>query len=291
MYNYLYKAKKVQNMNGILLINKPKGLTSHDVVFKVKKKLNLSKVGHTGTLDPFATGLLILMIGKSTKLAFLFDELDKSYEGHLIFGKEYDTNDHTGEVILQNEPKFTLNELKNKMFSFMPGYQQLPPMYSAIKVGGIKAYEAARNGKVLELKPRDIKVYNFELINDETYQFKAEVSKGTYIRSLARDLGYKLNTYGALSSLNRTSIGKYLLKDAKTIEDITIDDLITDETLFEGVRTIVLNDYMIKLVKNGVYLDERQTTEKTPFIVCNKDGEKIAYYELIEDKFRPFYVF
>ncbi|VEU82501.1 tRNA pseudouridine(55) synthase TruB [Acholeplasma hippikon] len=278
-------------MNGILLINKPKGLTSHDVVYKVKRKLNLDKVGHTGTLDPFATGLLILLIGKATKLAFLFDDLDKSYEGNLIFGKEFDTNDFTGEVILEKEANFTINTLKEKMHSFIPSYEQMPPLYSAIKVGGMKSYEAARQGKTLELKTRLVNIYNFDLINEENYHFIAEVSKGTYIRSLARDLGYKLNTYAALSTLNRLTIGNYHLKDAKTIDEVSLDDLITDNELFSGVREVKLNDYMIKLVKNGVYLDERQTTLDTPFIVVDDKNNKIAYYEKEKDKFRPLYLF
>lgn len=278
-------------MNGILLINKPKGLTSHDVVYRVKRKLNLSKVGHTGTLDPFATGLLILLIGKATKLAFLFDDLDKSYDGTIIFGKEYDTNDNTGEVLYEKEVSFTKDELLEQMKSFMPSYNQLPPTYSAIKVGGVKAYEAARNGRDIELKTRHINIYNFDLLDEVNYKFMAHVSKGTYIRSLARDLGYKLNTYGALSQLNRLTIGKYHVNQAKSIEDITLDDLISDEALFKGIRTLMLNDYMVKLVKNGVYLDERQTTDSRPFIVVDSKGNKIAYYEKVEKDFRPLYVF
>lgn len=279
-------------MNGILLINKPVGLTSHDVVYRIKKKFNMSKVGHTGTLDPFATGLLILLLGKATKLAFLFDDLDKTYDGTVIFGNDYDTNDNTGVILDSNIPNFSYEELINNMNSFMPSYEQLPPMYSAIKVDGVKAYQAARQGKTLDLKKRNVQIYDFKLVSyDKDLKFIAHVSKGTYIRSLARDLGYHLNTFGALSQLNRLNIGRYSILDSKTIEDIEPSDLISDNEIFKHTKKLMLNDYMVRLVQNGVYLDHRQTTTNEPFVVVNSKGENIAYFEKQDDKYKPLYFF
>lgn len=279
-------------MNGLLLINKPQGITSHDCLMKLKRRLGIKRLGHTGTLDPFATGLLIVLVGEATKLLFMFENLDKSYEGIMVFGKDYDTLDVTGKVIQEKEVKINENLIKEAMHSFIPSYDQIPPQYSAIKKDGMKAYEMARLGLKIELEPRRVQIYDFKMIDfNGKLTFETHVSKGTYIRSLARDLGYKLNTYGALEKLNRLSIGKYQLKDAKNIEEVTMNDLITDEKLFDNIRRIKLNDYMIRLVKNGVQLDHRQTTEKDPFVVINHNNEMIAYYELDGDKFKPKYFF
>lgn len=279
-------------MNGILLVNKPVGLTSHDVVHRVKKKLNLAKVGHTGTLDPFATGLLILLVGKATRLAFLFDDLDKTYEGTIVFGKLYDTDDITGQVINEKTADFGLDDIKEAMKDFVPSYEQLPPTYSAVKQGGIKAYEAARRGKALELTKRRVYIHSFDVKQfKKDLLFTAKVSKGTYMRSLARDLGEKLGTYGALSTLNRSHIGDFVVNDAKQMDDLALTDLIPDTKFFDTIRRVELNDYMIKLVKNGIYLDERQTTMETPFVVADSSGNLIAYYEKENQVFKPKYYF
>ncbi|WP_025724693.1 tRNA pseudouridine(55) synthase TruB [Acholeplasma granularum] len=279
-------------MNGIFLVNKPTGLTSHDVVFKVKKKFNLKKVGHTGTLDPFATGLLIIMVGKATKLAFLFEELDKRYTGKIVFGNKYDTDDITGQIIESKPFVYDADKLNQIIQSLMPSYNQLPPNYSAVKVGGQKAYEAARSGKPLELSKRLVKIYEFkyDYLNNEL-NFDAFVSKGTYIRSIARDIGENLNSFGALSLLNRTIIGKYSIKDAKTIDELEASNLIEDIKLLSHVRKLELSDYIVKLVKNGVHLDHRQTHIPEPFVVTDKNGNYIAYYEPLGDKFIPKYIF
>lgn len=278
--------------SGILLINKPSGMTSHDVVYHMRRQLNIKKIGHTGTLDPFATGLLILLIGNATKLAFMFEDLDKAYSGRIVFGKSYDTDDTTGEVIEENGLTPKLEEVETSIKKFLPTYHQLPPLYSAIKKGGIKAYEAARKGITLDLDKRLVSIYYFDIIKFEGYlDFKTKVSKGTYIRSIARDLGYELNTFGALSILNRTEIGDYSLDNAKTLEDVTINDLIPDKFLFTNIRKLALNDYMVNLVKNGVYLDERQTSVLEPFIVVDNHNNYIAYYEYIDKKFKPKYFF
>ncbi|NWH09998.1 tRNA pseudouridine(55) synthase TruB [Acholeplasma laidlawii] len=279
-------------MNGIFLVNKKAGLTSHDIVYQIRKKFNIKKVGHTGTLDPFATGLLIILVGKATKLAFLFDELDKQYDGTIVLGKSYDTDDTTGEVINEAPVSFTEDDLKAILNRIVPTYKQIPPSYSAIKKAGVKAYEAARSGKPLDLPAREVSIYNFTYqINKQTIDFSTHVSKGTYIRSIARDIGLGLNTFGELSVLNRTNIDSYSQNMSKTVEDTELPDLIDHALLFEGVKKIVLNDYLIKLVKNGVVLDERQTTLNEPFIVQDEMGNYIAYYVPDNQQYKLKYLF
>jgi len=279
-------------MDGIFLVDKPSGLTSHDVVFKIKKQFKLNKVGHTGTLDPFATGLLMILVGKATKLAFLFDALDKRYTGQIILGKAYDTDDVTGKVIDELPVDYTKDMLAHAISTFKPNYMQMPPNYSAIKQDGIKAYDAARMGKALTLRPRYVEIYTFDYqAHTETIDFDTHVSKGTYIRSVARDIGQQLNTYGALQTLRRIAIGPYKIDDAKPLSDITSNDFIDHRLLFQNIQTLKLNDYLIKLVKNGVKLDERQITTDKPFVVVDKHDEMIAYYEPVHHEYRVKYFF
>jgi tRNA pseudouridine55 synthase len=282
-------------VDGFLLVDKPIGMTSYDVVRRVKKRLKLDKIGHTGTLDPFASGLLILTIGKATKLSYLFSDSDKFYEGTILFGKHYDTYDVTGKVIQEDIPNFDEKTLFLRMKSFNKTYDQMPPMYSAIKKEGRKLYELARQGIDVIREKRTVTIHDFHAtshyINHEI-NFKAHVSKGTYIRSIAVDLANELNTFGALKTLNRTQIGSYLLKDAKPIDLLSHHDIIPIEVIFKGYPKLELNDYLIKLVKNGVMLDERQTLTKDPFVVVDKENNMIAYYEpIMEHKYAPVLIF
>lgn len=278
-------------MDGFLFIDKPIGMTSHDVVAKVKRKLKVDKIGHTGTLDPFASGLLILCLGKATKLAYLFSELDKDYEGSIIFGKHYDTYDVTGKVLKQEHPSLHEANIRQMMQTFIGGYKQVPPMYSALKIDGQKLYDIARRGDEIDRDPRDVKIDLFELTSvyqNQMISFRSSVSKGTYIRSLAVDLAAKLGTYGALSSLRRTRVGNYDLSISKKIEDVSLNDIYSLDSYFKNTQSIILNDYMIKLVRNGVYLDERQIKTKEPFIVKDENENMIAYYTINEGyTYRP----
>ncbi|MCF7930003.1 MAG: tRNA pseudouridine(55) synthase TruB [Acholeplasmataceae bacterium] len=282
-------------MDGFFLVNKDKGMTSHDVVFKIKKKFHLDKIGHTGTLDPFASGLLILCVGKATKLAYLFSNLDKAYEGIIAFGNHYDTYDTTGTILATKSVGFGLKELNDAMKQMVGSYMQMPPMYSAIKQNGQKLYELARQGLDVERESRLVQIYDFKLIHqlDSTrYAFSSVVSKGTYIRSLAVDLAEKLHTYGALEQLNRSSIGSYTIEKSKSIEDLSKNDIISLELFFKDHSKIILNDYMIGLVKNGVYLDDRQLVTDQPFIVCDESKQMIAYYEVkAENLYKPVLIF
>ncbi|MDX9692179.1 MAG: tRNA pseudouridine(55) synthase TruB [Acholeplasmataceae bacterium] len=281
-------------MDGILFINKPVGITSHDVVYKIKRKLNLVKLGHTGTLDPFASGLMILCVGKATKLQSLFLNLDKVYEGTIQFGHHYDTYDYTGTIVESTYHKVTEEEIQKKIREFNKTYLQRPPMYSARKHEGRKLYHLAREGKEVIVEPREVHIYDFKMtssLNDQTFDFRAHVSKGTYIRSLAVDLAESLSTYGALTRLNRISIGNYHLDNAKMISDVLESDIISLDQFLAGSPSITLSEYMCNLVKNGVYLDERQTTIKENFIVKDELGNMIAYYEYIgENTYRPLVI-
>lgn len=283
-------------MNGFFLVHKPSQLTSHDVVYQIKKKFHLDKVGHTGTLDPLASGLLIVCVGKATKLSFLFDGLDKTYQGTFIFNRKYDTLDVTGKL-LDTKVNILNQQLIQKTFAsfHQKSYFQTPPMFSAIKVNGQKMYHLARKNKIIDLPPKKVMINHLEtqsLLKNDQIDFLTTVSKGTYIRSLAQDIASKMNTYGALLSLKRVAIGLYLLQNAKTVDDLTRDDFILDSSLFESCDKIILNDYLIKLVQNGVYLDQRQTTTEKPFIVQDSNHNLIAYYDVLEkNKYYPRYFF
>ena len=210
-------------ISGILLIDKPAGPTSFRVVSKIKRHFNLKKVGHGGTLDPFATGLLVILIGKSTKTSATFLEHDKTYEGVIALGKETDTYDITGKVINEIAVE-DISEAKIKQVfkSFEGLTEQRPPLFSAIKVNGKKAYELARQGKEVELKKRDVNIYFFKVVKVRLpkINFATKVSKGTYIRSLAHDIGVKMGTGACLEELRRTSSGDFSIKDAFKLEDV-----------------------------------------------------------------------
>lgn len=281
-------------MDGIVLINKPKGITSYDVIRAAKKIFKTSKIGHTGTLDPFAEGLVILCVGKATKLVNRLIDANKTYEGTLVFNNHYDTYDVTGEIINSDEKVIELEELRLVSNSFVGSYLQMPPMYSAIKKDGKKLYEYARQNIEVKVDPRLVHIYDLTILdqlNVNEYSFTTNVSKGTYIRSLAVDIAAKLNTYGALKTLRRTKIDKYSLNDAVDLDKLTINDIISIESIFKECENVVLNDYMIALVKNGIYLDERQIITNKDFKVYNENKELIAIYEVVSEKiYRPFII-
>jgi len=211
-------------MQNILLINKPPGPTSHDIVDDVRKITGESRVGHTGTLDPFAEGLLIVLVGReATKRQAEFLKLDKEYIATLRFGAETDTDDITGSSLSfarDRGQKITINDTKRVIQKFIGEISQIPPAYSAIKIKGKKAYELARKGEKPKLEPRKINIYNIKILNYEwpLLELTVQCSSGTYIRALARDIGRDLGCGAYLEKLIRTKIGKYSLTDAVTID-------------------------------------------------------------------------
>lgn len=208
---------------GILLVDKPQGFTSHDVVAKCRKIFQIKKVGHAGTLDPMATGLLVILIGKATKVSQYLMSLDKQYTGTVYFGKETDSQDADGEII-KELPVPELDEalLKTKMAEFIGDQYQIPPMFSAKKVGGKKLYQLARAGKQVEREPRVIRIGRFDLLHLESpkMEFIVDSSKGAYIRTIAHDLGQKLGCGGHLCVLRRTKVGAFLIENAETLENL-----------------------------------------------------------------------
>ena len=211
------------DFEGILLVDKPQGFTSHDVVAKCRKIFQIKKVGHAGTLDPMATGLLLILIGKATKVSQYLMSLDKQYTGTVYFGKETDSQDAEGEII-KELPVPELDEafLKTKMAEFIGDQYQIPPMFSAKKVGGKKLYQLARVGKQVEREPRVIRIGRFDLLNLESPKmgFIVDSSKGAYIRTIAHDLGQKLGCGGHLCVLRRTKVGSFLIENAETLENL-----------------------------------------------------------------------
>ena len=250
-------------MDGIIIINKPKNCTSHDIVRKAKKAFN-EKVGHTGTLDPNATGVLPLLVGKGTQIAKYIINHDKIYEATLQLGEKTDTADVEGVVIeTKYIPEESLQtEIVNKVLqSFIGKQEQIPPIYSAIKVNGKKLYDYARKGEKVEIQPRQIEIYNMELIKidvqNKTVEFRVHCSKGTYIRTLCENIAEKLSTVGYMKELNRTKVGEFSIDDSITIEDLqngNYNNFITVEDYFKNYKNINLNEKKLQLFLNGVQL-------------------------------------
>lgn len=265
-------------MNGIIVINKEKNYTSHDVVAKLKKKLNISKVGHTGTLDPNATGVLPILIGKGTKFSKYLINHDKIYEVELELGKKTDTADIEGKVIEEEnvDEKYIKENLLQVLESFVGKQEQIPPMYSAIKKNGKKLYEYARAGEKVDIEPRKIEIYKIDLnkYDKNIISFVVSCSKGTYIRSLCEDIAEKLNTVGYMKNLKRLQVGRFNIKDAVYIDDIDLknvnDHLITPEEILRGIPCINLGEKKLKLFLNGVQLTANNIDGLYKIYVANK---------------------
>ena len=251
-------------MNGILIINKLKGYTSHDIVAKVKK-ITGEKVGHTGTLDPLATGVLPLLIGKGTLCSKYLMDHDKTYKVILKLGIKKNTGDGEGEILQEenvNENLLKEQKVKNVLNNFLGEQEQIPPIYSAIKVNGKKLYEYARKGQEVEIKPRKITIYYIQLLKidkeNKEIEFEVSCSKGTYIRSLCEDIAKKLGTVGYMKELQRTRVGIFKIDQAILVEELdenTIqENIITIEELFKDLENIELNERKLQMFLNGVKL-------------------------------------
>ena len=259
-------------MDGIIIINKEKNYTSNDVV-NIVKKITKSKVGHTGTLDPNATGVLPLLIGNATKISKYLINHDKEYEVVLQLGIRTETADVEGKVIEEKEVTAEMlnkDNIEEKLQQFIGKQEQIPPIYSAIKVNGKKLYEYARRGQEVELKPRQIEIYSIQLvgINEKEKQisFKVKCSKGTYIRSLCEDISKKLGTVGYMKELNRLQVGEFYIKDAVTISEMkekieagNLENIITIEEIFKNNPQIQLEQEQIEPYINGVKINTKKT--------------------------------
>lgn len=263
----------MENLEGLLLINKPQNMTSFDVIAKLRKKLHIKKIGHSGTLDPMATGVLLVLVGKATKILPYLENTDKEYIAKFELGKETTTEDIWGETTKTKEIT-PIDNLQIICDTFKGKQKQLPPMVSSIKINGKKLYEYAREGIEIERPLRDIEIYDICALDNETIRVKC--SSGTYIRSLIRDIAYKTNNYGCMSSLVRSGVGDFTLDDCMELEDVSLDN----------VRLLSIYDalsYLPKIevddpfdVKNG-----KKIRIDTPYdlVLMVKDRQALALYK------------
>lgn len=286
----------LENICGVLVVNKKRGMTSFDVVHEVSKILGIKKVGHTGTLDPMAEGVLVLTIGRATKLGELLTSLEKEYEAEVKVGFLTDTLDTEGTITKRKEPNKNIdyNSLVN---SFKKTYLQEVPIYSAVKVKGKKLYEYARENKEVKLPKKEVTIKNIELLNVEakSFTFKCLVSKGTYIRSLIRDMGDSVSEYFTMSGLIRTKQGKFSVEDSYTLEDIKNNNykiLSIEEVLDYPV--VIVDKELLKKVSNGAKIENKWNIEDRIIFKNTKNNLLVIYYNkdgiLTVDKmlFNPF---
>ena len=252
-------------MDGFLLLDKEKGISSNQLVQKVKKSLSLKKVGHLGTLDPMATGLMILAINRATKFSSYFLESDKSYDASIQLGSSTDTDDAMGNIISSSDIIPNEKDINKSLASFIGQSMQTAPFFSALKHKGKPLYKYAREGEFISKPPREINIFSIKNIICEHNKcsFIVHCSKGTYIRSIARDLGDKLNSGGHLSALRRLSQGTFNIKNAMTIENIELNKLITVEEAFSELSEIQLDSNQIKFFMNGVKIEEINLEDDT----------------------------
>ena len=252
-------------MDGFLLLDKEKGISSNQLVQKVKRSLSLKKVGHLGTLDPMATGLMILAINRATKFSSYFLESDKSYDASIQLGSSTDTDDAMGNIISSSDIIPNEKDINKSLASFIGQSMQTAPFFSALKHKGKPLYKYAREGEFVSKPPREINIFSIENIICEHNKcsFIVHCSKGTYIRSIARDLGDKLNSGGHLSALRRLSQGIFNIKNAMTIENIELNKLITIEEAFSELSEIQLESNQTKFFMNGVKIEEINLEDDT----------------------------
>lgn len=294
----------MENISGVINIYKEKGFTSHDVVNIVRKKLGKIKTGHTGTLDPDAMGVLPICVGKATKLSEYIASSIKEYKAIVSLGKTTTTQDGSGEVIVEKQVNCSEDNIKKVVNCFKGEIMQTPPMYSAIKIGGKKLYELAREGKEIERKQRKITIYNIEItrfIDNQNFEIKVLCSKGTYIRTLCNDIGQALGCGAYMSYLLRTRTGNFYIDNAIKLDDIDkflqnnkLNDILLpmDIVLSEYKKIIVLNKAN-KFLYNGnkisfSYLKNKENLQQNEkVIVYDEDNNLIGIYTVLLDCIKP----
>lgn len=281
-----------EKYSGVLILNKPEGITSHDAVNKMRRIFSTKKVGHTGTLDPMATGVLPILIGNAVKASEYLMSEDKEYIATMVLGIETDTEDTSGMTVKTSDNIPSDEKVYEAVSSFLGDYDQIPPMYSALKVGGEKLYDKARRGEVIEREARRVRVDSIEAkkLSDKIWEVKTAVSKGTYIRTLVADIGRRLGCGGAMGSLIRTKTGDFTLENSYTIEDVEKTEnleslLIPTEALFKKNKKVELSDFYLRLALNGaeIYLSRAGITnaeEGERLRMCDKDGKFFALGEV-----------
>lgn len=275
-------------MDNIIVVNKDKDYTSRDVVNVIGKIFNTKKVGHTGTLDPLATGVLIVCMNKALKVVDLITASDKEYIAKVVLGIDTDTLDITGNIINECRTNVNVDMVKSVLNSFIGKSIQEVPKYSAVKVNGKKLYEYARNGIDIELPKREIQIFDIKLISDidivdghQEFSFWVKVSKGTYIRSLIRDIGVKLGCFACMKELTRTKQGKFSIDESYTLNDIKNGNykLLNIKDVID-IEKVVVSDNMLFKIKNGMILDKFFISDKA--LILDNNGNEIGIYKIYD---------
>ena len=294
--------------SGIINVYKEKGFTSFDVVAKLRGILKTKKIGHTGTLDPDAEGVLPVCIGRATKVCDILTDKDKVYEAVMLLGVETDTQDTTGEILKKLPVEESESVVKEAILSFVGEYAQIPPMYSALKVNGKKLYELAREGKTVERKARNVQIYSIEILEMDLPRVRMSVhcSKGTYIRTLCHDIGQKLGCGGCMEKLLRTKAGIFELADTLKLAEIDVlakeglveEKIISVDELFEDHSKVWTKQEYDVVVHNGNRVKMKMFQEKLPenterLRVYDSKGEFIGVYEFCSERgdFKPVKMF
>ena len=285
-------------MNGFLLVDKPAGWTSSDVVSYLKKKFNLHKCGHTGTLDPQVTGLLVVGCNQATKLMKYLNEHDKEYLTTICFGYDSTTLDWDGTITEELTMNVDQKALDQALAILAAKTEQIPPLVSAIKVNGKKLYDYQRKNESVSVLPRPVFIRKIETLSDLYIEdghahidLRIVCSKGFYVRAFARDLGQLMGGKAIMKRLRRIQSGFFSLEDAKPLKEITEDDLLPIQAVFPDFATLYADDFLAHLVYNGVVLDERQIQTDKPFYIVHKNVI-IAIYEVIgHNRYKPLVIF
>lgn len=270
---------------GVLVVDKPAGCTSHDVVDQVRHKLGTRKVGHAGTLDPDATGVLVLGVGKGTKLLQFVTGTDKKYEGEVVFGVATDSLDSTGEVTATYEMELSAEQVRDAAQQYVGDIEQVPPMVSAIKIDGKRLHELAREGKEVDRPPRPVTIHSLEIEPTDdplVYRMAVHCSAGTYIRTLAADLGTSLGGGAHLRNLRRTAVGRFDVSAARPVEEAELQPL---ARMLAHLPTMQVGETIAAQVRNGRALGP--STGSGQLAVVDPNGDLLAVYESHDGEFRP----
>lgn len=283
-------------MNGIIIIDKPLGRTSHDMVYEMRKVTGIKKIGHTGTLDPMATGVLPVCIGSATKMADMLTLSDKSYIAELVLGRTTDTQDADGKVLTECKVNCSEEEIRCAVNSFVGEIEQVPPMYSAIKQNGKKLYELARQGIEVERKPRKVTINSIDIleINGERVKIDVSCSKGTYIRTLCEDIGKKLGVGAYMNTLRRTRTGQFTIEESHTLSEIKelkenggIESIIIPaDRMFEEYPSVTLNPKQVKSVTNGVAMTYREGQEGQTYRVYDNENKFLCISRITDGRLK-----
>lgn len=284
-------------MFGFLNVYKPKGKTSHDVVAILRRVTKIKQIGHTGTLDPFAEGVLPICIGKATRLIEYLKD-DKAYIGTVQLGKSTTTYDLEGETVDVSDKTPDLEEIENELNNFRGDIEQLPPIYSAIKVNGKKLYEYARKGEEVEIKPRSVNINELKILNydqeNRILELYIKCSKGTYIRSIAHDLGKNLGCFGHLIKLVRVKAGDFEVENSIKLEDLADIETVQKHLIYPleklDYQTYELNTKELELVSHGMQIFARTNLQNGAVILTN-NNKLIAVAEMLNDKIKCSKVF